>query len=200
MQRDRFVSLARLRLVRLLESLVNISALSRRRSCLPEDVATAADDEPHSLLPSLHLFARLSLQACQTLSESLLHRLSPHSTMTATPSAAAFTSHLISRLESDLVFLHSQQLLSEADLGLIRSKLTDAQRQAELQAGVGGLAVSAPAPRTVPPPPARADGGKKQCRALWDYSKSQVRSRLAFRTSCGDDTNCCAPSGSRADP
>ncbi|BGP35705.1 hypothetical protein JCM10296v2_007557 [Rhodotorula toruloides] len=101
--------------------------------------------------------------------------------MTATPSAAAFTSHLISRLESDLAFLHSQQLLSEADLGLIKSKLADAQRQADLQAGVGQLAVSAPAPRTVPPPPTRTDGGKMQCKALWDYTKSQPDD-LAFKS------------------
>ncbi|GEM11262.1 class E vacuolar protein-sorting machinery protein hse2 [Rhodotorula toruloides] len=73
--------------------------------------------------------------------------------MIAPSTASAFTTHLISRLEADLAFLHSQQLLSEADLGLIKSKLADAQRQADVQAGVAGLAVAPTAPRNVPPPP-----------------------------------------------
>lgn len=136
---------------------------------------------------ALHrLAAGRSSRLRSPLSPSLaLPTTSPAHAM-ATPSPHALTQHLLSRLEADLAFLHSQQLLSLPDLDLIRSKLAPIHAEQ----GLAALSVAAAAAgtssayaqqerqgqqRMPPPPPVRAQP-PPMCRAVWDYAGGQVRS------------------------
>ncbi|GAA5940150.1 hypothetical protein JCM3775_007278 [Rhodotorula graminis] len=103
----------------------------------------------------------------------------------STPSSHALTRHLLSRLEADLAFLNSQQLLSASDLDLIRSKLAPIHAQQSLAA----LSVTGPSggygqqqQRVPPPPPVRAaqPPPRDLCRAVWDYAGGQADD-LSFR-------------------
>lgn len=102
------------------------------------------------------------------------------------PSSGALITHLVSRIESDLTFLASHNLVTAPELEQIRSTLAEAQVRAngaalELlalgndpnnnAAGPGLMpvvpAVQQQQRQTVTPP-------KAQCKAVWDYTKSQV--------------------------
>lgn len=111
------------------------------------------------------------------------------------PSSGALIAHLVSRVESDLSFLASHNLVTASELQQIRSTLSEAQVRAngaalELLAlrsdpavsTVGGanaatmVPVAATTHQQPPPPPPSQDRSrsKPQCKAIWDYSKSQV--------------------------
>ena len=99
------------------------------------------------------------------------------------PSSGSLITHLVSRIESDLTFLASHNLVTAPELQQIRSTLAEAQVRAngaalELLALRNDPAASnnhtlmpvVPAVQqrqTVTPP-------KAQCKAVWDYTKSQV--------------------------
>ncbi|KWU42481.1 SH3-domain-containing protein [Rhodotorula sp. JG-1b] len=98
------------------------------------------------------------------------------------PSSGSLITHLVSRIESDLTFLASHNLVTAPELQQIRSTLAEAQVRAngaalELLALGNDPAASnnhtlmpvVPAVQqrqTVTPP-------KAQCKAVWDYTKSQ---------------------------
>ncbi|BGP58382.1 hypothetical protein JCM8202_001884 [Rhodotorula sphaerocarpa] len=112
--------------------------------------------------------------------------------MASIPSSGALISHLVSRVEADLSFLESHNLLTAAELAQIRSSLSEAQVRAngaamELLAirndpsrtdnGAGMLPVPAtvasPALSTASSAPAPAPAPKPRCKAIWDYNKAQ---------------------------
>ncbi|GAA5894937.1 hypothetical protein JCM5296_000921 [Sporobolomyces johnsonii] len=107
----------------------------------------------------------------------------------------AYLAHLVARLNSDLEFLHSQQLLDKGDLDLIKSKLASASGGIEGgiarmnlggagagagEAGAGVVKREAEGSGGVAPPtmgagagPSGQGQGKKLCKAVWDYNKTQ---------------------------
>ncbi|GAA6039541.1 hypothetical protein JCM8097_008379 [Rhodosporidiobolus ruineniae] len=108
-------------------------------------------------------------------------------------SSQALTAHLFQRLQSDLELLKSEELLSQQDYDLLSTRLRAAQQQAELNAGVSGLAVGGgqaggavggqqdQARQAPPPPPQRVQDQRTRCKAVWDYTKNQPDD-LGFRT------------------
>lgn len=94
------------------------------------------------------------------------------------PSSGALISHLVSRIESDLSFLASHNLLTASELAQIKSSLLEAQTRAN------GAALELLAVRNGDAQPAglatqqAANAApavtKQQCKAVWDYSKAQV--------------------------
>lgn len=113
--------------------------------------------------------------------------------MASIPSSGALIGHLVSRVEADLSFLESHNLLTAAELAQIRSSLSEAQVRAngaamELLAirndpsradnGAGMLPVPAtvasPALSTASSAPAPAPAPKPRCKAIWDYNKAKV--------------------------
>lgn len=115
------------------------------------------------------------------------------------PSSGSLITHLVSRIESDLTFLASHNLVTAPELAQIRSTLAEAQVRAngaalELLAlrndpnAAGGSMMPVPAQQqwqTVTPP-------KAQCKAVWDYTKSQVSLRSAW------SDPACMPYSSRS--
>ncbi|GAA5884181.1 hypothetical protein JCM3774_005408 [Rhodotorula dairenensis] len=109
------------------------------------------------------------------------------------PSSGALITHLVSRIESDLAFLASHHLVTAAELEQIRSTLSEAQVRAngaalELLAlrsdpavvgGANAAGSMVPVAATIQQQP-RATPPKSQCKAIWDYSKSQPDD-LAFK-------------------
>ncbi|GAA5982457.1 hypothetical protein JCM10908_006656 [Rhodotorula pacifica] len=105
------------------------------------------------------------------------------------PSSGSLITHLVSRIESDLSFLASHNLVTPAELSQIRSTLSEAQVRAngaamELLAIRNDPAVVAGSTAAggvgmVPVAPTVQQGAngftppKQQCKAIWDYNKSQ---------------------------
>lgn len=94
------------------------------------------------------------------------------------PSSGALISHLVSRIESDLSFLASHNLLTASELAQIKYSLLEAQTRAngaalELLAVRNGDAqpVGLATQQAANAAPAVT---KQQCKAVWDYSKAQV--------------------------
>ncbi|GAA5932343.1 hypothetical protein JCM1841_000854 [Sporobolomyces salmonicolor] len=114
----------------------------------------------------------------------------------------ACLAHLLARLNNDLEFLHSQQLLDKGDLDLIKSKLASASRRGSgrgVEDGMArmnlGAAGAGEAATGLPQREASGSGvaplmgagagpsgqqqqgkpgqGKQLCKAVWDYNKTQ---------------------------
>lgn len=85
--------------------------------------------------------------------------------------SAALVAHIISQVESNVEFLASQNIISQADASTILSKLPNtANNNANvdnLASRVNSLGVRAPASRPVPSAPAA-----NQARALWAYNEN----------------------------
>ena len=126
-----------------------------------------------------------------SLASSLSHSLSSFSRLCArikricplmaasVPSSGSLLTHLVSRIESDLTFLASHNLVTAPELQQIRSTLAEAQVRANGAAlelltlrndpvahNAGGSMVPVPVQQQQQPKP--------QCKAVWDYTKSQV--------------------------
>ncbi|GAA5912916.1 uncharacterized protein JCM6883_006253 [Sporobolomyces salmoneus] len=94
-----------------------------------------------------------------------------------------YLSHLLTRLESDLDFLSSQQLLSTPDLELIKQKLRSIPHSTTVAGsvgGIGGLENGMVSMRIGQQGQGAGEGGAMnsvstmgQARALWAYNKSQ---------------------------
>ncbi|GAA6017843.1 hypothetical protein JCM10207_003472 [Rhodosporidiobolus poonsookiae] len=111
------------------------------------------------------------------------------------PSPQAFAAHLLARVQSDLAFLHAQQILPQADYELISARLAavDTSGMVKVEQGMAALSVKqeygqgggmgGQGAALPPSPPVRGvqQQGKRQCRAVWDYNKSQPDD-LGFKT------------------
>lgn len=95
-----------------------------------------------------------------------------------------YLQHILDRISSSLVFLESQQLLSNADLQLIQSKLPSASQQqqhqqlapAPLHHQLSGLSVASSGAGSAYSGAPSMEG--RTCRALWDYVQVQVRTAM----------------------
>ncbi|GAA5937888.1 SH3 domain-containing protein [Sporobolomyces koalae] len=91
-------------------------------------------------------------------------------------SSGPYLSHLLDRLTGDLEFLSAQQLLSTADLQLIRAKLDAIPRgqaadpSSSVVNGMQALQLQQPQSHNANGVP-NSSGG--QCKAIWAYQKSQ---------------------------
>lgn len=101
------------------------------------------------------------------------------------PSSGSLITHLVSRIESDLTFLASHNLVTAPELQQIRSTLAEAQVRANgaalellaLRNDPAAANHNAAGPGLMPAVPAqqqRVAPPKPQCKAVWDYTKSQV--------------------------
>ncbi|GAA5960977.1 hypothetical protein JCM8115_002643 [Rhodotorula mucilaginosa] len=100
------------------------------------------------------------------------------------PSSGSLITHLVSRIESDLTFLASHNLVTAPELQQIRSTLAEAQVRANgaalellaLRNDPAAANHNAAGPGLMPAVPAqqqRVAPPKPQCKAVWDYTKSQ---------------------------
>jgi hypothetical protein len=90
--------------------------------------------------------------------------------------ANPYLSHLLDRLQSDLEFLSGQKLLDSSDVQFIRSKLDSIPRdQPQATAQQGELENSLSALQLGQGPARAGNESKGQCKAVWNYNKSQVR-------------------------
>ena len=130
------------------------------------------------------LFLSLSLSSFPRLC-ARIKRFALDLMAASVPSSGSLITHLVSRIESDLTFLASHNLVTAPELQQIRSTLAEAQVRANgaalellaLRNDPAAANHNAAGPGLMPAVPAqqqRVAPPKPQCKAVWDYTKSQV--------------------------